>query len=722
MTLREFAWSFRRISRSVRCSVVFATLVFSDTAWANNGGVCEADPAVAELVRACQDRFRRDGCTELAREAPARVTTCSPDEMSRSRAQNVGQLIGGCGDGAWRTVEETVRLIPELPGMLARAPGAIAVAVEKNAEFVRQARRICDERLAREAESSREVEEGLRFFEGRARDSERRRLVQQYVGRRIDRCRVDEAHRLRGPLMDLPKKLEELDRMRLCFKPEEQANVVCGAITGIVGGAGVQVAVRGAVRALARPGAVSALGARADETLARLRGDRDARVKERLSVAHQDDMIRAIDANPALQEVIRRAGIDRDALRAGIVDSDMGKFGSQFSGFLARSPDGEAVFDALRLQGQTPAAQAMRELMARNGMQGRGLLPPGLSNDQIRAVFNQPGANGLQYGVLRGYLHELPGMAQAIADVNAGRITSAQFQRRIAANMFHNGPNAGFWQNLNDLFVPGALKNGTHPEARDFFRGTVFERDTVDGVTRPRYPGPISSEGALHTTLDRLSQATRGGYNKILHELVTVPDAALATTRVGSLGPPLGGLNGVRNLLAGNPNGPPGFRLGNTAQTLSQFDALDAHVRQMANLNPAQRDALLSVVRDGRGRLERLQQFMNQNMRIENQGPDAQRIVFEYNGPNGRVRRELTNDSNVTDVSSAMDDFLRAEERLNGEPFESLLRGPQARAGMPLVGAGVGASLGVAVNCPINRAPPARGDQRRMEGEVQTTQ
>ncbi|MBP7844277.1 MAG: hypothetical protein KA116_05635 [Proteobacteria bacterium] len=141
------------------------------------------------------------------------------------------------------------------------------------------------------------------------------------------------------------------------------------------------------------------------------------------------------------------------------------------------------------LSGQTEGMSA-RDIEAAkiiNELAGGHLLPQ-KSLEEIRKGFKD-------FPARIGYLHELPGMIHALEALDKG-LSLDEFKIRIQTNLFHNGPNEGFWKHVLEYFAKGN---------DDFFKGTVFENG---------YPSPNNRYSLWHTLLDRLDQGTGGGHLK----------------------------------------------------------------------------------------------------------------------------------------------------------------------------------------------------------------
>ena len=260
------------------------------------------------------------------------------------------------------------------------------------------------------------------------------------------------------------------------------------------------------------------------------------------------------------------AGINRDALYNGMADSDKGKHSSYKKLLTEASPASDALLAFCK--GEGPGGSVLREILKDGGLGDALLLNPTLTNAQLRELFQKvPG--------LQGFLHEIPGMADALTALEVGALTRDQFKAQIRANLFHNGPGEGFWKLLAEVFMPGAMRGAGYDPAV-VFSGTVFGKGEGGKLS---YPMPVSAEGVVHTVSDRLSQGTTGGVIKIYYEII------------GFSKP----LQAIAELLVLNPQ-----------QTTAQFDALAAHVPTLAQrgaVTPEQSRQLTTLVDLGKTRL-----------------------------------------------------------------------------------------------------------------------
>lgn len=263
--------------------------------------------------------------------------------------------------------------------------------------------------------------------------------------------------------------------------------------------------------------------------------------------------------------------------------------------------------------------------------------------------------------VLRGYLHEAPGMQLAIRDFNSGNISKEQFRERFLANLGHNGPNEGYWSILSNNLVPNALAKAQHPKAKSLFEGTIYQSGkTANGVAVPVYPSPQSVEGVVHSVFDRLSQGTRGGVDKIFYELGGAKLAASPKTAIREIGmAPNTGLQLPHEMLVGNPE-----------KTMLQLKALQKHAGTSPIFTKTQQGELSQFVNGAITRLEKQNQFVKENLDVVR---DEKGVIQKMTLRFQNQKITITNDTQADEVADSMSKMLHHEENLHGEPFKDFV-------------------------------------------------
>lgn len=392
----------------------------------------------------------------------------------------------------------------------------------------------------------------------------------------------------------------------------------------------------------------------------------DLSPKEVKSILHQEDLITAT-RNPVVAKVIEKAQVDVHGLKFGMLDSDIGKIAKfQENLLLKNTKESEELFDTIRGTAHTPASKELKTVLQELGFAHPSLLNPNISNQEIRDII-------AEVPVLRGYLHELPGMQLAIRDLNAGHITATQFRERILGNLGHNGPNEGFWGFLSNEIVPTSLANAKHPKAKDLFANSIFAAEKLpSGVTKPKYPMPQSSAGIVHSVFDRLSQGTRGGVNKIFYELGGAPLVANPKAAIREIGvPPNKGLQLPQEMLIGNPD-----------KTMRQLQALQQHAATFKLLTKPQQTELSQLVGGAINRLQKQNDYIKDHVELSrDSNGSVERLILKFTDELGHDKKLVfTNDSPAEDIAQGMDQMLLHEERLHGEPFKNfkISQPPQA--------------------------------------------
>ncbi|AZZ37090.1 hypothetical protein CIK05_09895 [Bdellovibrio sp. qaytius] len=373
--------------------------------------------------------------------------------------------------------------------------------------------------------------------------------------------------------------------------------------------------------------------------------------KEIKSIFHQEDLI-AATRNAVVIEVMKKASVDFQGLKFGMLDTDVGKI-AKFQELLLLKPtkESEELFDSLRGVVNTPAANEIKAILKHQGFAYPNLLNPNLTNQEIREII-------AELPVLRGYLHEMPGMQFAIRDYNTKNITKDQFRERFLVNLGHNGPNEGYWSYLSNTVVPAALAKAKHPKAKILFADTIYASEKIEnGVVVPNYPLPQSTAAVVHAVFDRLSQGSRGGVDKIFYELGGTMLADNQKSALRGIGiPPNTGLQLPYEMLIGNPE-----------KTVLQLQALQKHAATSPIFNKTQQKVLSHFVGGAIKRLQIQNEFIKQNFETTKDASGAmQKMTLHY----ASKSVTFTNDTPADEVANAMREMLRHEESLHGEPFK----------------------------------------------------
>lgn len=199
------------------------------------------------------------------------------------------------------------------------------------------------------------------------------------------------------------------------------------------------------------------------ETMAQYREAAKAGGAAAENLSHVERMLDSVQARSA---ELKRMGIDAQAVRAGIVYSDLGKFGNHLA----------------------PLAQE--------------LYPKEFANEKTRGA-----------AFFRAFLlHEVPGRRLFLDQAAQAGLSRATIAAVEAANVGHNGPTPKgvFWEQA----WKGNIKEGPAPSLEGKHGSLVRE------YAGKAYPFPSTAEGALHTALDRRDQGTRDGSIKIMAEVM----------------------------------------------------------------------------------------------------------------------------------------------------------------------------------------------------------
>ncbi len=579
-------------------------------------GATSNDPqSICNPILKCREHSAKYNCAEFATngEGESKIRTCSKEEIEKPAAKNVKDLLKACGLGVGEEAQGIWKGLKKIPG-------AIAHNLSNETAIVLKAHAFCTQFL------------GLKeppYYENRMNPQKTTLDWDSCVARKSS-----EGRKVSLPsLSQIKNALEDILHSSQCFKAESVAQIVCPVVASVLVGALEGYLLKRSLIFFANRAAVNGgktaleVGKAAEELKKKANS-----IKETLSVSHQMDLIVATESY-AGKKAFANLGMDLRQTQLAILDSDAGKMVDVWTKNIL-SPDADEVIKVLNGQSTSSASRALKEVFTASGMKGKTLLNGELSPAQLRIVLEK------NPKLMTGYMHELPGLSEAITDFNAQKISIIEFQTRMQASLFHNGPNAGFWKFYGDEIVPQILDESKDEASKSFFKNTVFEGVTNSkGVVVPSYPSPLSKEGVFHTVVDRLSQASRGGFTKIYMEM----------------GAPSGkkGLEELNRLLINNPEG-----------TIKQLEALNLHVAKMGNLANNERQGLSSIAKDAIDRLKLQQKFYSVNYKNSE---------MEIKWGRNQVIH-LNEKASAEDIYKALSEVMAAEEKANKEPLSTFIK------------------------------------------------
>ncbi len=454
-----------------------------------------------------------------------------------------------------------------------------------------------------------------------------------------------------------------------CLNVQAQTEMVCGVVVPMAATGATSAVIKQAIKSQMGRGLIATKGDRhkkiIDDYIKDLEENGKLTLAEKMSLAHQKDLLAFIQ-NPRTQELIKKLDVDERALMYGILDSDLGKLDRFKKLLIEKSPQSDRLLEVLsRRDTRSPAGQAFAEFLDENGFANKGFFNSDLSPDEIRTGFQS-------HGILTGYLHEAPGISNAIEALNQGRISKSEFKKRVGANLGHNGPQAGFWEFLSGMTSKQIA--GT-PIGAKFFKNTIFEGKTVDGAVQVKYIAPMTNEGLVHTLVDRLSQATAGGDIKIFYELAGKGLNENPAVAIGALPAANGTQNGlhiIRNLMTGDKAS---GVLPNATQTLAQFKALRETAQASTALTAAQKSSYSDLVRLAEGRTKALQDHIESGSISYVSGKDGKLEKIILSGPvesGGQFVGTITAETPTARAMDLMKRYFNKEETLHGDPLRDL--------------------------------------------------
>lgn len=385
--------------------------------------------------------------------------------------------------------------------------------------------------------------------------------------------------------------------------------------------------------------------------------------KELTSLSHQKDLLDAIVENPNLLKRLNDLGFDIEAYMRGTLDSDMGKLSAYQELFLTPSRKSDQLIDFMQGNAPRKSKRVIDQVLDEIGYpkDKRHFINPNLSKDEVRLYFNEVKA-------FLGYYHEFPGMIDAVLAFEKGILKESEFRSQLLANLFHNGPDEGFWKLLGKVIIPNTQGDLT---VSKFFKETIFE-EVSTGATLS-YGNPTTFESFIAVFFDRMSQGSKGGYLKIDHELAFMEP-----------------MDNVRNLVLEE----------SIDWTIDQLGALKKYALQSTRLTEKQRVLVVSLADQGSQRLKSYQSNMAeliqmprgldgkvvkpvQEMTIKGSKNEISQGAYKINLvdlDNGTYRvTDLANGQESTMNTNEVRSFIREqlesamikEERLLGDPMRS---------------------------------------------------
>lgn len=641
-------------------------LLWGAVAGASTLAACPLKPGEKEKIQSCLKSLQEYNCEaySTSSELKNKVSTCHIDEIRSSVSQDIWDIGQGCNNAIKNAVEE----------------------IRKN---YKKGDEIC-EQITKSNQ--------YQYFQSKIKKEPTRReyweqFERETLNEDIKKCKVSgrgfvKATNAHIPWSELWDGIKEMNRQAHCFKLEHRAELLCPLAPGvlglgttvIVGAVGVGNFVRSS---LIRTEKWASVGNRKINEVKH----HASQAKEHASIVHQQDLLDA-SSNPKLAKRMSDANLDIQMLRDGMIDSDMGKLRHYSAQMTDGSTQSRDFIRILQGKGKEPETSIVKDIFKESGMGGRTLLPSHLEVDAVENVLKSNPA-------LSGYLHELPGIRNAFTAFEKGEINASQLKIRIKANLFHNGPHEGYWQNFGENMVPVLLKDKDE-NTRSFLKGTVFEGEVKDNVISARYPSPISAEGIFHSTMDRMSQGTRVGMLKILDEVggtTTVDNPKVKLSEWKVMNPNINGMGQVQSVLKDNIDG-----------TLRQLEALKKNTFDMKNLNPMQKSALIDIADASIERLKKTKEYIKKSVKFSPDGVSPpEKIILEYKDANGKkIKTELDGQVSFEKAKIEIENMLLHEEKINGHPLRDLNVKPKF-GGVAVTGAVSAAAIVVPASLTCSR-------------------
>lgn len=601
-------------------------------------------------IRKCQENFVNSNCQQFNdRGVEFPLTDCSPEDVKRTIS--VTDILRSCYHGTKNGFSEMMEALPAIPG-------AVKKKIDEDSKRIDENIKICS--TAADYLKAKEEDKSQSWFSMGLSSSEK--LMTECL-ERLNQEQTKDNVRVEEWTVD---KLQKFKSALSCFRWDARFYVACplaaslgvGKVVSVLAKSMemnllVEVSAKYSDRAAGKL-ALRRLDQMAEKALSKAESKAVTQA-EKYSVAHQRDLIRLLRTD-RFRQIVRELGINERALWKGALDSDLGKLDFFWRhNILDNTTKSKNFVDTLRgAKGNTPAGKALREMLDESGYAGKNILPEGLPTEKVIEVFqNNP--------MLRNYLHEIPGMSDAVDDLNSGLINSAEFKERIKANLFHNGPSEGFWKFFSETLVNGQVQAGAEGSVGKIFKGTIWEggEKTLDGgkvVHLTKYSKPFA-QGTLHTLADRMSQATRGGILKIYHEVGGKVLKETPKIPIGQLN--ANGLNGIQLLKD--------LLVQNSQQTLKQLEVLAEHAGTLAEYDAVKRKTIQDLIESGKARIAQQQKFIADNVEFADDGKSL-RIK------NGGKWESIDATRPTDDVLARVENLLRHEEGQNGNPMDAVAK------------------------------------------------
>ena len=657
--------------------------------------VCQADEKQRAKVEKCQRELRSPDCEDFPKD---QLRDCFDPSQDY---QNPVQENFTCVKGTWEGIKDTVKGVAQI------ASKAYQSASDHSA-YQKKVRAESYEACEKDKEVIKARENYRQIVQNIGMDLAAMKYLPE-MNAKYSQC-IDREQRKGtnlGVSFQLPSS-GEVKALFVCLNSKAQTEMVCKVVGPMVVGGVAGAGVKAAAQAALRKAGLSAAG-KVEMSYGRYMSEVKGQLapKEIESLKHQKDLLAAIK-NPEIAERIEAAGVDLDALTKGILDSDFGKLESGQKLLMQSSPESDRLLNILRGKDSTTAAgRAYQKHMSEIGQAGKTDFNAEMNNDQIRQIIrDRP--------ILAGELHELPGMSRAIKDFDSGAISERQFIDRLNANRGHNHSPEGsgrtvgasgnqvipFWDDLENIFIPGALKGD--PLRAKFFANTVYDsgRVTEAGVVIPRYPAPTQKSVFIHSVFDRLSQGTGGGNIKMFYETSGKILADNPNIPIGEL-PDLtnfgakNGLNNLANQLTGTAikkaDGSVVQTFSNAERTNVQFRGLQQAIAK-SPYTESEKSALSELTRAGRDRNLAFDEFAkNQISYVKDSNGNI--LKMSLKDVDGNYIGTISRDTPTNQALDLIRKFQVSEEKLNGEPFKDLMN-PRFLSKSEVAAYGFPASLG----------------------------
>lgn len=373
--------------------------------------------------------------------------------------------------------------------------------------------------------------------------------------------------------------------------------------------------------------------------------------RELNSLVHQRELVEGIEKNPKILKELQDLGLDTGAHYRACFDSDMGKLLIYRELFTIPSEKSDFLFKFLQGKVALKSWEVIKKAFQINKMKMGTFLNSDFSPSKLRSLFHT-------HPILISYLHEFPGMIDAVIAFELNKLTENEFKTQILVNLGHAGPSEGYWKYLESVLLPKSFEND--PELlKKLFTDTIYMPENESVLHHPHYPAPALFDSYIAIFFDRMSQATRSGFIKIDQEVNGDP------------------LHAVNELLLKT----------NNLNTTKQIEHLKRSAMKNKIMNKEQREYVISLCNSGIKYLKNFKLFLQKQILFQENSKEVTITInskdkhYQFFRKKGQEKLYFLNEKEMPYskeglrkelYKALMPILISAEEQL-GDPFKNNL-------------------------------------------------